>query len=632
MNIQGDSLTKGYDFSGSKQNLEDSKRINKIIDTHDKIIEKFNDVVHKKFSTNNLQTLELDLISNAKEAKCMLDKIEHSKFTKSEHLDSENQKAIDKLKNKLKLITSLDKAAAEMVEIDIQLEKLNAKSMNCIAFIRENPALKGEDAGASRKKIKEILKETDDLAGLIVTKLKKLGEIKEFRESTEMKLCCGRLNFIQELEQEMVSQLVFLKHRKHEEYSESISNAFDSDIALSQKFTAGDEKTVKNYLKLGREGEAVIRGTEGNRPTTENANFQESFEYVLNNFHKARVEVVDKQVKINNLETTIKVIKFHVNSKVLEFTPDSFKNVDFTKIHLTDAQLLKYQTLCENGDFKFNPELTRGVFPTQAHFQAKEKEYDMEDDGRKLSYAEKLAINIYTRDSGLKSEGIRINAFQLINNFMRGNIALAAEEGGLTEAEAAKEALLHTIVCATALAKLPDQPGLSLWRGEGAGYVEFVLESCKKAADEGQEYIASDCFLSTAYGLPSASFFKPNSPVGVLLSGVNGKKIIAWSQFLDKEREVIFLPTALRIKGYKTVRINGKERTFLLIKSENVDLTKPRELDKTKPAALQVQYIRQRVKEEDAKIEKMRKEKVAEAEAEAEARREGERHWFGLPG
>jgi hypothetical protein len=614
MNIKGDSFIQGYDFSDNKQNLEANAKINKVINAHGKITEKFNDVVHKKFATNNLQTLELDLISNALEAECMLNKIEHSKFTKSEHLDAVSQKSMGDLKNKLKLITSLDKAAAEIVEIDIQIEKLSAKSLNFIAFIRENPALKGEDADSIRKSVKEIIKEIDDLASLVVAKLTKLGEIEEFRDSTEMKLCCGRLNFIQELKEEVVVQLVFLKYYKHDEYSESISNALDSDIALSQKFTAGDEKTVKNYLKLGREGEAVIKGITGERPTTENVNFQEAFEYVLNNFYRARVEVVDKLVKINNLETTIKVIKFHVNGKVLEFTPDSFKNVDFTKIHVTDAQLLEYQTLCENGDFKFNPELDPHVFPTEAYFQAKEREYKMEDEARKLTYAEKLAINIYTTETG-----IGINAFALINNFMKGNITLAAQQGGLTEAEAAKEALLHTIVCATALAKLPDQPGLSLWRGEGERYVKLVLESCKKAADEGQEYIASDGFLSTAYGLPSVSFFTPDSPVGVLLSGVNCKKVIAWSQFLDKEREVIFLPTALRIKGYKTVRVNGKDRTFLLVKSENVDLTKPRELDKTKPAALQVQYMRQRVKEEDAKIEKMRK---------AEEKRNEQRGWF----
>ena len=65
----------------------------------------------------------------------------------------------------------------------------------------------------------------------------------------------------------------------------------------------------------------------------------------------------------------------------------------------------------------------------------------------------------------------------------------------------------------------------------------------------------------------------------------HGKRIVAWSQLKDKEREVVLMPCMLKIIGYKEVLRDGKKMTVILAQPKDVDLS-TRTVDVSVAAAL----------------------------------------------
>jgi hypothetical protein len=165
--------------------------------------------------------------------------------------------------------------------------------------------------------------------------------------------------------------------------------------------------------------------------------------------------------------------------------------------------------------------------------------------GRQLSYAEKLAINIYSGDG-----------YQNANRILRGCTTNA--KGANMSSSELKEAMAHAVTFAQTFPKLPDFVDQSQrrWRGELAG--EMRRDQLIAMIDRGEHVVDNYSFTSVSYAEtenasegPSRSFFKEKSPWGtVFTEPVGGKLITPWSQYQTGEREVVLSPGQFYFEGY----------------------------------------------------------------------------------
>jgi hypothetical protein len=594
------AMPTGYNFADPYQHATANKELAETLKQHQKNMGNFNVALGntKLDSLDKLEKLQIDLLRNTADTEHVLSKIEYA-----ENISSQIKPTIDELKTKLRVISNQEKYAAKMVEIDISIQKLNEEFADIMAR-------------GSLVDLKKFISKLEDGINKTIKILNVIGEDEDFKNSVDMKFCCLRLNMLTELSSVVYTLKADLKTKKHAYLGREILKAPNQEIALLNKFREGDEVPIKNYLKLGHEGEAIIRGIQGTKSTTENAKFQEAFDYLLENFNKARISVTTKNIdgKLS------KVIEVYVSKgRTLELTPQSFRNVDFTQLNVNKSQLKRYENLCKFSKFNYNPNVSsnpeiyphyKHEFPTLEDFIRTEELCEMKVEGKLLSFAEKLAINIYTTD--VKGD---YQAYKLINALLRGDIEGAARGGGLIEADAATEGLIHTVVLLTALNKLPHELGVTTFRAESSSLPNFVLNSWLKAANEGQDYVQSYALLSSAKEKPSDDFFDETKSKGALiLWGVNGVNITPWSMFGREEREVVYLPTTLKIIAAQQVNVSGNMLTILLAKSVgDIDLEHTK-IDKTIPAAQNSLIInRTKVVDQMGKIQEIAEEKRGES-------------------
>lgn len=232
---------------------------------------------------------------------------------------------------------------------------------------------------------------------------------------------------VSELNDWIINFIVNIKKAKHEEKAKEILESTNPDRTLLNNLIKGDLTSVKSYLKLGHEGEAIVKGVAREKSTSENRSFQEAFNSLIENFNSSTVSVENKSIDGKD----VKVISVQLQTgETLQFTPQSFKNVDFTKIKVSQAQLKKYEALLNTpGTLKYGPnasenEHIRETIPFPEDFTRAEKAYDMEESGKLLTYQEKLAINVYTTDTRTN-----YNAYKLINSFLRGGYQRCCHRG-----------------------------------------------------------------------------------------------------------------------------------------------------------------------------------------------------------
>lgn len=427
------------------------------------------------------------------------------------------------------------------------------------------------------KQVKEIsdLDNTKEVRQIIKQKIEMLSQLQleavthlnaiasDFPEgSTTMKFCASRLIDIQNLQDDLAIQLVTFKKVKHLELAQPLITIDDPQkrgTKLSNLFAEGDKniQAIKNYIKLGTEARDIVIGAAGNKPSPENEKVQKIFNSLIQDFDKVEVEIITKTNESGIEEPLIKFIM--PNKKSICLDEQTFQQIDFSKIDISPTQLVAYEGLVTGNKVMYRATKNKDYF----------EENEIKNDGKpcqQISNAHKLAINVYTG-----------NAFDPINNFMRGNIKLAAGSNPAI----LKEALLDAVVCTNALKKLDDyvppnkEEQAYFWRGEGSTFRRYgMLQKYKDAVDQGGMYISNQSFTSSSYTMPNQNFFNENSAAGILIKGCLGKKIINWSEFGDQEREVVFPPMHLKINAYKEVTTEkNKTITFFIATPSEINPT-----------------------------------------------------------
>ncbi|RUR14535.1 hypothetical protein [Legionella septentrionalis] len=220
--------------------------------------------------------------------------------------------------------------------------------------------------------------------------------------------------------------------------------------------------------------------------------------------------------------------KQDANHHILEFRN---KRYDLTEIvahanldHLTFNQfdLNRYETYCRN-DSQVKPENEDEEFPEDAYFKQQDKNNIFKD----TSYAEKLALNIYTTDY-----------YEKMNPFLRGYYDFSTK----TNAEI-RDVIVHSALCGFALGKAPNVEIDGAFRYEGI-YSQDVLANRIKISEEGGAEVLRG-FISTAEE-PAHTF---KDQVAITYTDLKGKYVAPLSRY-PEEREFLIPPTQMTYEGH----------------------------------------------------------------------------------
>jgi hypothetical protein len=600
------------------------KQTNKIIDRYNRLSskeEKGSIDIYHGISANTLA----ELSDIGRIAKRLLFDLKLSSDNPQNKLIS--QKNRDLIKIVIKSLSTMviqDELLEKMKKLEI-MKKIDEKIGQFESEVKElieKPADSDENRHECKKKIAEIKLLKNEAMAAILEFDQEIQGSRDPNDSTIMQLCMGRLKNIQEINDELLIYLIKAKEEKHKKAADLILKSSDDPQIqareLHKEFKAGNHVAVRGFLKIGKEAEAVLVGVEDVENIEVNlatSNFQTAARSLCDDFEHTAVDVEYEPELDGNGKKVLKDIKVTTpQGQQLEFNADSFSEVDFSQIKLSNDQIKKYEELTPNMHYKPQTAFYNRTFPSEATFLNNENKYQMQADGGKLQYGEKLAINVYTGDG-----------YKVINRLMAGDINGATQAvPGLNDSEMFKQTLLHSVVCLHGINKLDDYTApdgkVYLWRGEGAGFkIVKALEEYKTAVDQGGAYIRSSGFLSTAYDRPSDEFFNGGSSAGVLIKGCYGKKIIAWSQYEDSEREVLIGPTHLKLEAYKEVNMGGGPTVLFTARLAKLNPKEEIQLDKSKKAAATMKEHYPSKKEENQAI----MEKTAEEMGKAAAK-----NWF----
>lgn len=221
---------------------------------------------------------------------------------------------------------------------------------------------------------------------------------------------------------------------------------------------------------------------------------------------------------------------------------------DFNQL-LIDRKAMKEYPLILQGNKKLHqPDLKKQKilhFPTEKDF----RKLDVNGSCKNVSYAEMLAINIYTT-----------NFYSKMNPFLRGDmtvIAEAAKQGKNTLNTKAQELLLSCCLAASGLNKVTETSAIpkGSFRGD-TRLPDFVLRERMKAASVGK-VTQIGAFTSTSMEKKSAFAGKVQTKFYNLI----GKNIASISAF-PKEKEFLIPPTQMQ---WTAVEINKKTGVIYLM-------------------------------------------------------------------
>lgn len=320
-----------------------------------------------------------------------------------------------------------------------------------------------------------------------------------------------------------------------------------SEEEAAQAFWGGREDAVVEFVKRGREGRVFQRPVFGPiQRSVYTIQAQEMFEDLSSNFHEAVVTFENGSliIRIKNKEHNI--------SQLLPL-------VEFDHISLPKEALDVYRILLSSHEFFFKPKLHEPLSldkSSDADFENYFKRQGYEEPGDpevRLSLSEKLALNIFTGD-----------AYKLINPLMRNQIDKVFQSLALNPLDSmVKEALLHFVVAASGLKKLPPyfppEKGTNyLWRVEYDD-LDFPLEARRRAVAEGGGVGYHLGFLSSSHTKPSSFGAQGEEIVsGVLIKGSNGKNISFFSQH-PMEGEILSAPSFIQWTDVKNIKQRGRE-------------------------------------------------------------------------
>lgn len=356
------------------------------------------------------------------------------------------------------------------------------------------------------------------------------------------------------------------KHEKNKQNSDPILSKV---LTPYQAFRNGFEKAIASFIKLGQEKNITsqLEKTAPNK-SEETELMEKLIKNLLYDFDSV------KFIKRDGNYLAISHGKLYKFSALLE-------RVDFNQIKLTTAELNAYHKLLVSGRLFEQPFLSRhGRKPTEKDFD------DQEEDGgcKKLSLAEKEAINIYTG-----------NSYSAMNNLMRGNVDRAIEKFHIPQMmtknarinHSIKETLLHIAVAISGLNKLPDyippagpngEPAKYLYRGEN--YISKEdLEKRKWAVLKGGGITTEMGFLSTSYLKPAEGFFNEHVKSAVMVRSLKGKNITCLSQFGKGEREILLPPTQMQWQYHKDIITDIYKNTMALFIAKPVTVAPELSLD-----------------------------------------------------
>ena len=329
-----------------------------------------------------------------------------------------------------------------------------------------------------------------------------------------------------------------------------ILNQPDQAVAARTAFKIGHFPAVENVIELQRlQKTGQVKSAEAVAAAADQAaleSVQKAVPFLFDDFEKTQVSTVEKGTPpVTYLELANPTLGKH------EIKLEDWQKADKIKLKLSNSQLSNYENMASGAadGFEFKARYMEGDdrVPNDRFFAMREAQDNMVESGDKLSYAEKLAINVYTGP-----------AFTNTNSVLRGGIQ------GKSGAEI-KEAMVHGMVFAQTFPKLPDYNDISQrrWRGETAG--QMRRDQLMAMIDKGQHVIDNYSFTSVSYaeteetprsppegpGGPTTTFFADDSPWGtVFTEPMGGKLITPWSQYQAGEREVVFPPGRFYFEGY----------------------------------------------------------------------------------
>lgn len=324
-------------------------------------------------------------------------------------------------------------------------------------------------------------------------------------------------------------------------------------ISAFNAFRQGYEKAITAYLKLDNEDRPIRK--------------------IIDEIGVVNEETVIMCEVLKNLLSDIHSVKFVKKGKdyVVVFSGKSYplkellEFVNFNQITFSAAMLDKYHQYIDTDIINEKPWLPN-VYgrPTAQDF----KNADPEGIAKKISLAEKEAINIYTG-----------SAYFRMNAFLRGNLNSAIDTDNPKEIDRRfKEILLNSAVAISGLNKMPDfipppnhdgSVSKHLYRGEYS-VPDAVLEKRQRAVQEGGDITLEGGFLSTAYQRPAEGFFGESAKCGIMFINLKGKNITPLSQFGSGEREVLMPPTHIQWRYHKDVKSDYYQTTVALFLAKPV--------------------------------------------------------------
>ncbi len=232
-------------------------------------------------------------------------------------------------------------------------------------------------------------------------------------------------------------------------------------------------------------------------------------------------------------------IRKTVNNEVLLAIPDEnkiynitdiIKNCDLSHLQINDNLMQKYVTfLKDKAQYKkYKPDIyikdiEEFKFPTEQDFKARDPKGKYDN----LSYAEKLAINIY---SGA--------AYTDMNGLLRGKKVIDDSIPAL------QEIILHTAFCAIGLNKIPIERYEFAMRGE-KNLPEAILKQRIECVEKG-EITFERGFISTSSA--KLGMFEGNVVI-IFTGGIQGQDVSALA-IKDDEDEILAIPSQLSWIGY----------------------------------------------------------------------------------
>lgn len=334
-----------------------------------------------------------------------------------------------------------------------------------------------------------------------------------------------------------------------------------SPVSLRSAFEAGNYPPIENVVKASHfeKTGSVMRPITQTSPygsQTANKLVEKAVPFLLGpKFDQTKVDVAEKG------SPPAKYLIFtHPELGNLEMLYEDWQCADKSTLVLSSDQLANYEKFLSSSS---------SVKPLQWNFSKDEHDLHRVEDGKKLSLAEKLSINIYSQDSGC----------DLVNMCLRG------QTNNLT-GNKLKESLMHTLVLHHALKKLPDfqfTKGNYAYRGQRSG--EQYLKILMDKIDKGDALVFNQAFTSMSYGTledldlnsdtpmgPVPDFFPPTAKWGILYTNPIGvKDITCWSLYKKSERELLRAPGNEILTGY--YHVHKKDEDLTIITCQMADAT-----------------------------------------------------------